>query len=87
MFCHLSEIDADDAADFFRQLISGEGLVDGSPVLALRRWLENRRMSRRGSHPVEAQANLIKAWNAYRRGARMSIVLWHPFSEAFPKAV
>jgi hypothetical protein len=58
--------DKDDRSDFFAKLVSGAGLVEGDPVLALRNFLL------RDASPVakvtsyHRMAMTCKAWNIYR---------------------
>ena len=89
LHCWFSEIDKDAADAFFGRLISGENLLSGDPVLALRRWLENSRSTStsEGRKPIVTQATITLAWNATRTGKRMSLVRWRPFEEHFPKPI
>lgn len=74
----LSKIDTADAATFFEQLGTGLGLTEGSPVYALRRWLEHASMEptkhRKALNRVIVHALTIKAWNAFRRGDKVKNV-------------
>jgi hypothetical protein len=67
-FAHaiLSEKDRAAATDFITRLITGEGLLDGHPILTLRnRFLSNRRMSQ-----AERFELILRAWNAFRADER-----------------
>jgi hypothetical protein len=76
--------DPDAASAFFEQLIEGVGLTRRSPVHALRRQLEQGKMS-----PLMLMALTIKAWNAYVEGREIEHhLVWRPVgkhAEAFPR--
>lgn len=81
-----ASIDGEAANTFFELLSSGANLPEGSPILVLRRWLEHQMSGRIA--PVMAYALFIKAWNAWRRGERVSNLTWRPAGrnpEAFPQ--
>ncbi len=76
-----TQIDAKDADDFFGKLVSGTNLVDGSPVLALRRSIERHVAGHtHGTRKAyrETAACVIKAWNAYRDGTEVFRIRWTP---------
>ena len=69
-------IDADDAQFFFDRIIDGVGLEAGSPILAFRNWIirTNSQLPR-----VEFELFValgIKAWNAYRSGSEVQMLVW-----------
>lgn len=79
VFLHylFSNIDAEDADDFFAKLIEPVGLSEGSPIIAVRHQfdLEATGAVRRRRSEVHA-ALLIKAWNAYREGRSVQRINW-----------
>ncbi len=78
-------VDVDDARRFFDLLVHGEGLFKGDPVHTLRERL--LKDSGRNNTPLSAQAKTvftIKAWNAWRSGAHMSLLKWNS-TEPFPE--
>lgn len=79
-FCQMDEVKA---ADFFAGLIDGTNLEPGNPVLALReRLIANRASPSKFVRPHLA-ALVIKAWNAYYAGNRLSILVFRT-DEEFP---
>jgi hypothetical protein len=79
------ELDAEAAEDFFEKLRTGENLVEGDPVLALRNWCMNQQGVNRRS--LIHYAVIVKAWNDRRMGRPRKIVTWKPFIEPVPKPV
>lgn len=79
--------DAEDAAEFFRQLNLGVGLEEDSPVWRLReRLIANRTARQRLSSP-EIMAITFKAWNAWRDGRSVRQLAWRgrgDVRETFP---
>jgi len=68
--------DADDATFFFDRLVDGVGLEAGSPILAFRQWI-----LRSNSQMLRPEMDLfvalgIKAWNAYRSGTPVQMLVW-----------
>ena len=82
-FCHyvLSQIDEDDASEFFDKLASLEGMKKGHPILSLaKRFI-------RGKHrPDNVVFMIFKAWNAWRQGKTLGNILVHE-GERFPTPV
>lgn len=75
---------------FYEQLRSGEGLVKGDPILALRVWLEWNGARNRFSPPRIVEGAFIKAWNAWILGhpmQQLSFNLVGPRAEEFPQIV
>ena len=78
------EVDWDDAEEFGEKLWKGDELPKLHPILALRRVMQNPSRP----HRARAQAALvIKAWNGYRQGEDVQLLVWraggsHP--EPFP---
>ncbi len=77
-----SRLDWEDADAFFRKLMDGAGLEEGSAILALRHVLERFAMDRvkaRGglTNQVDYAAYLIKAWNLWREGAYVKKLIWY----------
>lgn len=75
------------AEDFFGQYVSGVGLYDGSPALALRRWME-RRLSEGsqtgGGRNTLVAAVLIRAFNSYLSGKPLKKIAYKEDS-TFPR--
>lgn len=86
-----TSIDAEQAGALFEGLLHGKALAEGSPILALRRWLE-RRNSGEGNVRADAvvvHALFVKAWNAYRAGHPVERLSWKATgmkAEGFPEA-
>lgn len=86
----LEGIDAADAVYFFDHLASGVGLNEGSPILALRGYLERATQGAdlRAKLPLDlGLALVIKAWNAYREGSPIRVMTYRRGGsnpEAFP---
>ena len=80
LFVLFSEIDQEDADAFFDAFISGVGLEEGSPILALRTLLTNLR-SRSKATKIDQNyvaALVIKAWNAWRAGLEVTTLYYRP---------
>ena len=85
-----ASVDPDAADDFIERLIDGVGLEEGSPILALRRYMERQVTAGAGtrSNNVTMHALWVKAWNAWRRGELVSTLSWKATglrAEAFPE--
>jgi hypothetical protein len=86
-------LDHDAAETFFDRLLDGIGLEEGSPILAMRRWLERQNANQAGGVRYTStmlHALLIKAWNAYVRGDHVSQLSWRATglnAEGFPQVV
>jgi len=67
----------DDAIGFAARLISGAALEKDDPILVLRNRLVSLKeaVGQRAS-PVPVAALVIKSWNAFRRGEKVSILKW-----------
>lgn len=86
-FCHLvfTRSNPDKATDFFHLVKTGEYLVSGHPVLALRvKLLDNRIAGRKKLSVREEIALYFKAWNVFCRGKSILRLSWNPEIEAFP---
>lgn len=75
----------EDAQPFFESLISGIGLPDGDPILALRKWMTGRLV-----HGTQLYYHVyfIKAWNAYLTGQMLRTLTWKRggrHAEQFPR--
>lgn len=87
-----TSINSEQADDFLGRLLEPKGLHDGSPILALRRWLERRNEQSAGgarSDAVVIHALMNKAWNAYRAGHPVEVLSWKATglkAEGFPGA-
>lgn len=88
LYYTFSQLDADETEAFFGQLLSGEGLKGGDPILALRRQLINEKLSAKGRMPhYRESALIIKGWNYWREGRHVQTLSWHfggSHREAFP---
>jgi hypothetical protein len=82
----LSKVDADDAEQFFRHLIDGQGLLAGSPIYALRTKLIKDPPDRASRSVRHELFYFIKAWNAYRRNQSIVVLRWAR-GEDYPEAV
>lgn len=83
LYYEFSLHDADAAAAFFEQLVSGTNLTATSPIYALRRQLETQKLG-----TVMLMALTIKAWNAYIEGREVGNLTWRPVGkhpESFPE--
>lgn len=72
--------------EFVRQMSSGAGLDELSPVLGYRRRVEKAKdpKGRSTLHPKEKFALLIVAWNAYVLGREVRSLVWRGSDENFP---
>jgi hypothetical protein len=70
-----ASIDRDDASDFFELVKTGDGVRKGDPVYALRRFLTDRIINSSGARRI-AMAVIVKAWNAYRDGTRIDLLMF-----------
>lgn len=80
-------LDKDDSDEFFLHLFDGIGLEPGSPVLAMRTWLERHMGVGAKAGAIMCHALLIKAWNAYRDGRHVEQLVWRAagaHAEPFP---
>jgi hypothetical protein len=66
----------EDADAFFAKLAEGTGLEEGSPILALRRYLERIQTIRDKPSAVVTAAITIKCLNAWRAGRSMTNAFW-----------
>lgn len=71
-----NKLDHDDAEYFFERLGDGIDLQEGSPILALRKWLQASYLQRPRPQAEFGLALIIKAWNAYRRGENIQVLTW-----------
>lgn len=70
--------------EFYRGIVSGEGLVRDDPRLTLRRWAANQ-AGRQGKGQRTMVAE-IKAWNAFVKGEPLKQIKWVP-GEPMPSIV
>lgn len=70
----LASVDYEASQEYFHALVTGEGLLPGNPILALRsRFL--RTPPRAATDPSAVKVNMayfVKAWNAWREGRRVA---------------
>jgi len=94
VFCHylFSQINEEDANQFFTLLATGAGMEKNHPVLVLRNRLLEARMAKHVQiDRIWATALTIKAWNAFRAGENLGVIKWlmgtkDRAGEAFPIA-
>lgn len=65
---------AEEAADFFKKLDTGEGLVASSPIYRLREKLTNDKLGGKTLPQNYVAALAIKAWNAFREGRTVGLL-------------
>ena len=91
LYYRFSQIDADDADDFFIKLRDGAGLERGNPILVLRqKLLDLKSSTNRRASSVLMGALTIKAWNAYRNGEKVKLLRWSAGGanpERFPEPI
>lgn len=87
-------LDIEDAEFFWERLIDGSNLAEDSPIRALRELLmREARLNRNGRPRMRADlalAFILKAWNAYREGRPVKVLIYkaggsHP--ERYPEPV
>jgi hypothetical protein len=87
LWYELSRIDEEDAARFFEALTKGQGLQEGDPVFALRRYLERDRAAKRNRSRYQIAGVVVKAWNYWRQGITVRSLSFRAGganAEAFP---
>lgn len=84
-----SDIDQEDADDFFEKLETGAMLKDGDPILTLRNLLITLKTKEHGTRDqAYIMAVTIKAWNKYRDGQQAQLIKFTPGGknpEKFPE--
>lgn len=88
--CHwlFVQIDPDDCEYFFKRLADGVNLADGDPIHVLRRTVFKENTERSRISDTMMLAYVIKAWNAFREGRKVSILRYRPGGanpEPFPE--
>lgn len=83
-----NSIDSEDAEAFWQRLTVGADLETNDPIFVLRGViLADRPMHGQKMTKVRLWALSVKAWNAYREGRRVSLLVWRPGGarpESFP---
>jgi hypothetical protein len=84
-------ISPEQAEVFVQSLIEGANLEAGSPILKLRNMYKGsaRDWQASGENRERLLANVIKAWNAWRRDELVQVISWHNTgrgAEKFPVA-
>lgn len=69
LYVKFRNINKAQAEEFFEALSTGEGLVKGSPILALRRKFINMQAEGGPTNANEIQAYITHTWNLWRKGA------------------
>ncbi len=62
------------ADDFFERLASGVGIEEGSPILALRAFLDKNKVNTRKLNKSFVLGAFVKAWIAHLEGRSMSLI-------------
>lgn len=75
---------AEDVADFWVRLTTGENLTAGSPINAMRKRLIREAMEPRKAPSRNILAAFIRAWNAYRDDEKLDVVVWKE-NQQFPR--
>lgn len=73
---------------FFERLRDGQNIAKGDPIYELRRTIDNSRSVRGARSDAYLTAIMVKAWNAYRAGERISVLRYRPGGsnpEQFPE--
>lgn len=89
----LHQRDAAECGEFFYLLSTGEGLTKGNPIYALRRILladVRRGRTKQSLPPQNIAALMIKAWNKWRLGEEVEVLVWRGGGSApedFPEIV
>lgn len=81
-------VDPDDCEAFFRAIKSGANLHERSPLFHLRNRLTANAIDSRKLPVVDVAALTIKAWNAWREGRDLQMLVWRPGGaapEKFPE--
>jgi hypothetical protein len=78
-----AKIDRLDADQFFDALANGTGLAAGDPVLVLRNALIRNASQRLRQRPAVLVAWTIKAWNYWRAGRKIQLIMWRE-QEGYP---
>lgn len=81
-------INPDDCAFFFARLSDFQGLLKGDPIYELRRSLERSLSAQHERSETYLLAILIKGWNAYRDGKKITVLTYRPGGsrpEEFPE--
>lgn len=74
-----TSIDAGDAEAFWERLVSGAELESDDPILQLRNaMLGDRKQHGQRMSRAKAWALTAKAWNAYREGRKVKLLVWRP---------
>jgi hypothetical protein len=70
LFTLFDEAEPEKAAMFLHQLLTGQGLNEGDPALALRNWSADPKALQR-SMPIESAYRIVRAWNAFVAGKKL----------------
>jgi hypothetical protein len=80
MFTMFGEADAQKAAIFRHQVLTGENLRRGDPALTLRESAANS-LTRSGERAIDIAYRIARAWNHFHAGRQ----IWNLFGAASPK--
>jgi hypothetical protein len=73
--------------EFWNKVCYGLALESKCPANILRKKLISDRISVYSLPKLEKMAMIIKSWNAYRKGQKMSFLKWVKANEKFPKII
>lgn len=79
-----------DVSFFFERLKDGQNIAKGDPIYELRRAVANSTSNRGERGVTYLTAIMIKAWNAFRSGARVGVLVYRPGGsrpERFPEPI
>jgi hypothetical protein len=71
-----SEVDEEDAEEFWRRLLTGDEIHEGEAVYALRRYLLRQREFTARLPARRMAALIIKAWKQWREGEQVDVIQW-----------
>lgn len=74
LFSEKSEVDA---TDFFEKFASGAGLQEDSPILKLRRKMEQNALSTKKITTFVRRFYILRAWAAFRKNERLSALVYN----------
>ena len=84
------DVEAEEIEAFFEGLKNGEAMREGDPIFELRAYFLKGSARRHRDPLVMNTALIIKAWNLWRRGEKVSLLRWiggGSRPEAFPEPI
>lgn len=70
----LQDCDPTSVEQFAKQISTGAGLEEGSPILALRTWSFNNLVARKRYRPAEVLCAVLKTWNDVAEGNKRKMM-------------